>query len=135
MPLVRNVMTGANILASGKVARRFKITASPGSTSVPARALLQTNTLPACVWYVFLDAAGPANVSFTPQFAVDNEAGVGPAGIIPKLFPITGPQIIVPGVPLLFTQRIVANVISGIISVPAAAPAAATVDIILAASL
>lgn len=135
MPLVRNVMTGANIIASGKVARRFRVIVPPGTTSQQKLALLQTNTLPSCVWYCYM-TSGPANVEFEPMFSVDNIANpAGPAGVFPRFFPVSNKLAVINQTPVLLQQRLVANCISARISVPAAAPSAATVEIILAASL
>tara|TARA_Y100000034_G_scaffold136171_1_gene211250 strand:- start:943 stop:1344 length:402 start_codon:yes stop_codon:yes gene_type:complete len=133
MPVVRNVISGANVLASAKVARQFAFTVPQGTTSLPILAFLQTNTLPSCVWYCIM-SAGPANCTFTPQFAVNNIPGLGPGGVLPDWFPVTIPQAIVLGVPLLVTTRLIANMISAIITVPGGGPAA-TVTIILAASM
>ena len=135
MPLVRNVMTGANIIASGKVARRFRIVVLPGATSQPKLAILQTNTLPACVWYAFM-TSGPLNVTFTPLFSVDNQAlAAGPSGVFPRFFPVTSGIALVTGTPALVQERLVANCISAEISVPAAAPSSAVIEVILAASI
>jgi hypothetical protein len=127
MPLVRNVISGSKTLASAKIARRFPLTVGQGTTSLVSLAELQTNTLPACVWYCIM-SAGPAGCTFTPQFAVDN------LNSVPRYFPVTIPQAIILGTPLLVATRLISNMIGASISVPGGG-ADATVDIILAASL
>jgi hypothetical protein len=133
MPLVRNVISGANVLASAKVARRFNLVVADGTTSLVTLAQLQTNTLPACVWYCIM-TGGPANCTFDPQFAVDNIPGGGPAGVIPNYTPVTIPQAVIVGVPLLVSTRLICNMIGATFTVPAGGPGAAVV-IILAASM
>jgi hypothetical protein len=133
MPLVRNVISGANVLASAKVARRFSIVVAQGTTSAPILAQLQTNTLPACVWYCIM-TVGPANCTFNPQFAVDNTAGGGPAGVVAGYQPVTIPQLAIVGVPLLVTTRLISNMIAATFTVPGGG-IGANVTIILAASM
>jgi hypothetical protein len=132
MPLVRNVIAGANVLASAKVARSFAFTVTQGSTSSLLLAELQTNTLPACVWYCIM-SAGPANCTFNPQFAVDNRPVVG-GGIEPNYFPVTIPQAVFLDVPLLVNARLISNMISASFTVPGGG-ANADITIILAASM
>ena len=128
MPLVRNVISGANVYASAKVARSFALTVAAGASTVFSQAQLQTNTLPACVWYCIM-TTGPANCSFTPLFAVDNAAGA-----VPNYHPVTIPQAVIPGTPLLVTTRLISNMISATFTVPGGG-AAAVITIILAASM
>ena len=131
MPLVRNVVAGAEIYASAKVARSFSFAVAAGTTSATASAELQVNTLPACVWYCLM-TAGPVGCTFTPQFAVDNVPIAGVAR--PNYHPVTIPQAVFLGVPLMFNQRLIANMISVEFSVPGGG-AGATITIVLAASL
>jgi hypothetical protein len=131
MPIVRNVIGGAQITASAKIARRFPITFGVGGgTSVDTDAQLQVNTLPNCFWYVLIPAGSPVLAyTFTPRFAVDN------FGTLPRYFNLLPPQNIVPGTPFSLSQRIAANMVSGVLFVPAALGAPLTIDIILSASL
>ena len=131
MPLVRNVISGANVLASAKIARSFSFIVTQGTASTNPQAELQTNTLPACVWYCIM-TVGPANCFFTPEFAVDNVAAAG--NIIPNYHPVTIPQAVIIGVPMLVTTRLVSNMISGRFVVPAGG-GDASITIILAASM
>ncbi len=131
MPLVRNVISGAKIYASAKVARKFNITVTQGTTSVFTAAELQTNTLPACVWYCVM-TAGPANCTFNPLFAVDNRPGG--AGIEPDYLAVTVPVAVVVNTPILITERLSCNMICGTFTVPGGG-ANATISIVLAASL
>ena len=132
MPLIRNVISGAQVNASAKVARKFNLVIPQGTTSIQSAAQLQTNTLPQCAFYCIM-TAGPAGCTFNPQWAVDNRPdGVG--GIEPDWFPVTPPQVIILGVPLLFSVRLISNMISTTINVPGGG-ADATITIILAASL
>ncbi len=131
MPLIRNSISGAQIVASAKVARKFNFTVAQGTTSLENIAQLQVNTLPAATFYCLL-TAGPANCTFTPQWAVDNR----PApivGIEPDWVPASIPQVLVLDVPVLLSIRLIANMISGIVTVPGGG-ANATVVMILAAS-
>ena len=132
MPLVRNVIAGANVLASAKIARSFALTVAAGTTSSPLLAELQTNTLPACVWYCLM-SAGPANCTFNPQFAVDNRPAAV-VGIEPNYHPVTIPQAVFLNVPLLVNVRLISNMISASFSVPGGG-ADADIVIILAASM
>ena len=129
MPIVRNVTGGAQVIASAKIARRFTVTVAPGSNSTLFDGQLQVNTQPNCFWYALLTTAGVAGVTFTPQFAVDN------ASNIPQYFNVIPPQVLFANVPFFSLHRIVANMITGIITVPAGAGAPATVQIILASSI
>jgi len=133
MPLVRNVISGARVLASAKVARRFELAVVQGTTSDPLLAQLQTNTLPMCAWYCIM-TAGPANCAFIPRWAVDNTPGGGLGGVAPNYFDVTIPQMAVINVPLLVTTRLISNMISGVFTVPAGG-ADAAVTVILAASM
>jgi len=127
MPLVRNVISGGQVLASAKIARRFPLVVLQGTTSGVNLAELQSNTLPACVWYCVM-AAGPAGCTFNPLFAVDNLAAQ------PRYFPVTIPQAVILGTPLLVATRLICNMIGATFTVPAGGPNA-TVDVILAASM
>ena len=129
MPIVNNRIGSTQVVASARVARRFPLTVTQGTISIPSLALIQINTLPNCVFYVLLDAGGPPppGVTFQPFFAVDN------LNNNPRLLPVTVPQLLVPGVPLVLSIRLIANVISGVISVPGGG-ADALVQIILSAS-
>lgn len=129
MPIVNNLIGGSQIVASARVARRFPLTVTQGTSSLPSATVLQVHTLPNCVFYILLSAIGPPplGVTFQPLFAVDNLNGQ------PRLFPITAPQILVPGVPLLLNFRVVANMITGQVVVPGGG-ADALVQVILAAS-
>ena len=127
MPLVRNVISGAKVIASAKLARRFPLTVIQGTTSALPLAELQSNTLPACVWFCIM-SAGPAGCTFSPQFAVDNLLG------LPRYFPVTIPQAVILGTPLLVATRLICNMIGASFTVPPGG-ANATVDIILAASM
>ncbi len=132
MPLVRNVISGAQVLASAKIARSFTFVVTQGTTSAFTNAELQTNTLPACVWYCIM-TAGPGGCTFQPQWAVDNQ----PApivGIEPAYRPVTIPQAMFLDVPLLVATRLISNMISSTVTVPGGG-ANATVTIVLAASM
>lgn len=131
MPLVRNSTAGAQIVASAKVARKFEITVTQGSISAETAAQLQINTLPSAVFYCLL-TAGPANCTFTPEFAVDNRPAAA-GGIEPDWHPVTVPQVLVLDVPFLFSTRLIANMLSGVVTVPGGG-ANASVTIIIAAS-
>jgi len=129
MPIIRNVIAGEKVFASAKIARRFPLSV-PAATdaTLDNLAQLQVNTLPNCTWYCLI-SAGPAGCTFTPRWAVDN------FGSAPRFFALTAPQVIVVGVPFSLSQRVAANMISGIVSVPGGGlDPLATVTIILTAS-
>jgi hypothetical protein len=129
MPIVRNVIGGAQVVASAKIARRFMISAAAGATSLESLAMLQVNTQPNCFYYAIM-TSGPAGTTFTPKFAVDNTTP-GPS---PRWFPVLIPQLLVLGVPFFATQRLVANMISGVVTVPGGG-AGAVVQVILSSSI
>jgi hypothetical protein len=131
MPLIRNVISGAGTLASAKVARQWNLTAAPGGGITPAQMELQVNTLPFCVWYVIMNA-GPPNCTFQPLSAVTNTVALGV--VRPDYHPMTPPQPVFLGVPLLLNQRISANMISVQFLVPGGG-AAAQCEFVLAASM
>ena len=133
MPIVRNVTGGAQIVASAKIARCFTVTIAPGAISAFTDAQLQVNTLPNCMWYAFITTPGIIGATLTPQLAVDNLGGIGT--IQPRYFDVLPPQLLVAGVPFFTFQRIIANMITSIVTVPAAAIGPATVQIILASSI
>jgi hypothetical protein len=133
MPIVRNITAGAQVVASAKIARHFTLNVGVGSSTTFTDAQLQVNTLPNCFWYAFMtDAVG--GVTLTPQFAVDNTPAVG-GGIQPRYFNVLPPQVLIPNVPFFTTQRLIANMISGIITVPGGAAGPVTVQLILASSM
>ena len=130
MPLIRNSIIGAELVASAKVARKFTLTVAQGATSLQILAQLQVNTLPECLFYAVM-TAGPANVTFTPQWAVDNR----PAGVLiePDWLDASIAQVMVLNVPIVLNLRLIANMISGIVTVPGGG-AGATVVVVIAAS-
>jgi hypothetical protein len=132
MPLVRNSISGANIIASAKLARKFEFTVVQGTTSAQNQAQLQNNTLPQCMFFCLM-TAGPANCTFTPQFAVDNRPVAPPPGVQPDWQPATIAQVLVLNVPIILSIRLIANMISGIVTVPGGG-ANAAIRIIIAAS-
>jgi hypothetical protein len=131
MPLVRNNTIGAKLIASAKTARRFTVTANAGVTTTETNLRLPVTNL-SQVFYYALMTAGPAGVTFTPEFAVDN-FNSGAALAEPDWFPLLVPQVLVLNVPFFITERINANMASAIFTVPGGG-AAATVEIIIAAS-
>lgn len=133
MPIVRNVTGGAQVVASAKIARRFTLVVNPGASSVFSDAQLQVNTLPNCMWYAILTTPGIIGATITPQFAVDN-ASV-PGNVIPFYLDVMQPNLLTSGTPFFTTQRIIANMITGIITVPGGAVGPATVELILASSI
>lgn len=131
MPLVRNNTIGAEIVASAKTSRRFSVVTAAGATSTETIVRLPVTNLSACFFYVLM-TAGPVGVTFTPEFAVDNRND-GAGGTEPNWAPLTTPQVIVLNVPFRISERLIANMVSGIITVPGGG-AAATVEMILSAS-
>ena len=130
MPVVSNLIGGAQITASMATSRRFPIEfTAAGGASADSQAQLQVNTLPNCFWYVLVPLGGPINCTFTSRFAVDNLV----VTTTPRFFSLQVATVLVPGTPFFVSERIAANVISGVLSVPAGA--AVTIDIILSASL
>ncbi|MAH47883.1 hypothetical protein CMI37_18825 [Candidatus Pacearchaeota archaeon] len=131
MPLVRNTSSGAEIFASAKTARKYEFTVPQGGSSVLNATMLPVTNLPQCMFFCLM-TAGPANCTFTPQFAVDNRPdGVG--GIEPDWQPGTIPQVIVLNVPIILTLRLIANMTSGLVTVPGGG-AAGTFRLIISAS-
>lgn len=131
MPLIRNTIAGAGTIASAKVARQFGLNIAAGTTSNPIFTEMQVNTLPFHVFYCIL-TAGPANCTFEPRFAVTNTVV---AGIVrPDYQPVVPPQPLFLNVPVSVNARMVANMITGVITVPGGG-AGATATLILAASL
>ena len=135
MPIVRNVTAGSAVTASAKISRRFTLSVGVGASNLATDAELQVNTLPNCFWYVILQTGGVAGVTFTPQFAVDNAATLVGTAPPPQYFPLHTPIVLALNVPVFVTQRIVANMISGIVTVPGEAAGDVTVQVILAASI
>ena len=134
MPIVRNITAGAQVVASAKIARHFTLNVGVGSSTTFTDAQLQVNTLPNCFWYAFTTDA-VAGVTLTPQFSVDNTTTPFLAGIQPRYFNVLPAQVLIPNVPFFTTQRLIANMISGIITVPGGASVPVTVQLILASSM
>ena len=112
MPLVRASTVGAQIIASAHVAREFIFTAAAGTTSATTTIHLQVNDLPNATWYLKQTNA-VAGGTFTPWFAVQNAAGS-----LPEWNEVTAPQALVPGVPIIVNQRLVANMITATVTAP-----------------
>lgn len=131
MPLIRNPTAGASILASAKIARQFDLTIVQGTTSNPLLTELQVNTLPAQLFYAIL-TAGPAGCTFEPRFAVTNTVV---AGVIrPDYQPVLPPQILFLNVPVVINAKMIANMITGVVTCPGGG-ANAAVTVILSASM
>ncbi len=132
MPVVHGATFAAIPAGSAGAARRFPLNVLAGATTLFSDAMLQVNSYPNCFWWVLIGAGAPPGITFQPLFAVDNIAGVG--GPVPRFRPLMAPIVVVVGTPLFVTQRVMANMISGILVVPGGGAGAAT-EIILAGSL
>ena len=131
MPLIRNVIAGAGTLASAKVARQWNTTVNAGGIWGLQETALQVNTLPACTWY-FLMTAGPAGCTVELRFAVANFVLAG--NIRPDYQNLVPPQPIFLNVPVVISQRVAANMMSSVLTVPGGGPNA-TFVILLTASI
>lgn len=131
MPIVRNVTGGSQVVASAKIARQYTLTIAAGASSLETDAQLQTNTLPNGVWWCLLAAGAPVGCTITPMFGVTNRQA-----IVPEIDykPLIAPQLLVAGIPFAFDQRVGANAISAVITVPGGG-AGASATLILAASI
>lgn len=129
MPLIRNNTLGAELISTAHVSRRFRFSIASGTSTVQADAQLQVNNLNSCTFYAFL-SGGPVGCVVQPFFAADNTTG-GTSGV-PNWFPVTDIQPLQLNIPFLMTIKLITNMISIVVGVPALG-IPATVDVIISA--